>query len=119
MAMRFSGALRPQRSHRPIRDGEPRTATSTVTQLLSSDPSAVHFSVALRPQIPYGLLGTGSPERPPPLSHTAPELCSAVLYVQRDHLYDHRGHLDFHTALELCKMARSVLLYVHRYRKDY
>ena len=30
--------------------------------------------IALRPQGPYGLLGTGSPGRPPPLAHTAPEL---------------------------------------------
>ena len=31
------------------------------------------FSAALRPQKPYGLLGTGSPGRPPRLSQ-APEL---------------------------------------------
>ena len=35
----------------------------------------IHFSVALRPQKPWGLLGTGSPGRPPRL-HTAPELWS-------------------------------------------
>ena len=29
------------------------------------------FSVALRPQRLYGLLGTGSPGRPPPLSHSS------------------------------------------------
>ena len=29
------------------------------------------FSVALRPQRPYGLLGTGSPGRPPRLSHSS------------------------------------------------
>ena len=29
------------------------------------------FSAALRPQRPYGLLGTGSPGRPPRLSHSS------------------------------------------------
>ena len=29
------------------------------------------FSAALRPQRPSGLLGTGSPGRPPPLSHSS------------------------------------------------
>ena len=29
------------------------------------------FYVALRPQRPQGLLGTGSPGRPPPLSHSS------------------------------------------------
>ena len=54
-----------------IRDGEPRTAASTVTHLLSSDTDTkFRFSVALRPQKPLGLLGTGSPGRPPRLSHS-------------------------------------------------
>ena len=35
-----------------LRDGEPRMATSTFTQLLNS---VYTFSVALRPQRPYGL----------------------------------------------------------------
>ena len=57
------------------------------------------FSVTLRPQRPYGLLGTGNPGRPP--------LSSTVLSYG-----DHKdckgrgaqgGHFDFHTALsELC-----------------
>ena len=42
---------------RLIRDGEPRAATSTFTQLLRSD---------LRPQKPSGLLWTGSPGQPHP-----------------------------------------------------
>ena len=37
-----------------IRDEEPRMATSTFTQLLTSG----QFSVVLRPQRPQGLLGT-------------------------------------------------------------
>ena len=41
--------------------------TSTFTQLLSSP--CVRFSVALRPQRPQGLLGTGSPGRTLRLSH--------------------------------------------------
>ena len=49
---------------RTIRDGEPRTSTSTFTQLLSSESG---FSVALRPQRLFGLSGTGSPGRPPRL----------------------------------------------------
>ena len=36
-----------------VRDGEPRTATSTFTQSLSSEE--FEFNVALRPQRPYGL----------------------------------------------------------------
>ena len=51
---------------RTVRDGEPRTSTSTFTQLLG----LFKFNVALRPQRPYGLLGTVSPERPPRLSHS-------------------------------------------------
>ena len=49
---------------RTVRDGEPRTSTSTVTQLLSSETLQFQFSVALHPRKPYGLLGTGSPGRP-------------------------------------------------------
>ena len=47
---------------RLIRDGEPRTATSTFTQLLSSvcvAPRKLSKHGAQRPQKPYGLLGTG------------------------------------------------------------
>ena len=50
-----------------IGDGEPRTSTSTFTQLLSSE---IQFNVALRPQRPWGLLRTGSPGRPLRLSHS-------------------------------------------------
>ena len=39
---------------RTVRNGELRTATSTFTQLLSSEGLS-RFSVALRPQRPYGL----------------------------------------------------------------
>ena len=53
---------------RTLRDGEPTTAISTFTQLLSSDKG--RFSVALRPQKPSGLLGTGSPWRTPRLSNS-------------------------------------------------
>ena len=56
---------------------------STFTQLLSSVILNVsfRFNVAVRPQRPYKLLGTGSPGRPPPLSDAAPDLakeCSAL-----------------------------------------
>ena len=59
---------------RTIRDGEPRTVTSTFTQF--------KFSVVSRPQKPYGLLGTGSPGRPPRLSHND----ELMLNVLRCHL---------------------------------
>ena len=51
--------------------GEPRTATSTFTQLQSSEKAAVQFSVVLRPLRPYGPLGMGNPGRPPRLSHSS------------------------------------------------
>ena len=53
-----------------IRDGEPRTSTSTFTQLRSSEHTHF-FSFALRPQRPYRPLGTGSPGRPSRLSHSS------------------------------------------------
>ena len=89
---------------RTISDGKPRTATSTFTQLLTSDRPCsmllyVHrdspdyqrreardghldfhtapdlwqalFNVTLRPQRQPGLLATGSPGRPPRLSHSS------------------------------------------------
>ena len=42
------------------------------------------FSVALRPQSTYRRLGTGSPGRPPALSHSS-WASSVLLYVHRDH----------------------------------
>ena len=53
---------------RTIRDGEPRTATSIFTHWALKPWK---FSVALRPQRLYGLLGTGSPGRPPRLSRSS------------------------------------------------
>ena len=71
-----------------IRDGEPRTATSTFTQLLNSGRD-FQFSVPFRPQKPSGLLGTGSPGRPPRLSHSSWALeetsSSVFLSVHRNH----------------------------------
>ena len=61
-------ALRPQRT---IRDGEPRTSTSTFTQLLNYD-SESSSSVLLyvhRDRTDYH--GRGSPGRPPPRSHSS------------------------------------------------
>ena len=46
----FSVALRPQRPKRTVRHGEVRTATSTFTQFLSSEPHSSSSKVALRPQ---------------------------------------------------------------------
>ena len=56
---------------RIIRDGEPRAATSTFTQLLNSECLSSSSVVALLPQRPQGLLGSGRPGRPPPLSHSS------------------------------------------------
>ena len=69
-----------------IRDGEPRTVTSTFTQLLSHD--SWWWSVALRPQ-KLGLFGTGAQDVHLDF-HTAPELCmgrglvEVLLYVHRN-----------------------------------
>ena len=69
----FSVALRPQRPYRlsvmespgrhTIKDGEPRTSTSTFTQPRSSQPTHFFFNVALRPQRPYRLSVMESPGR--------------------------------------------------------
>ena len=57
------------------RDGESRTATSTLSHSFLSSALPVRlflcFNVALRPQKPSGLIGTGSPGRPPRLSHSS------------------------------------------------
>ena len=48
--------------------------TATFTQLITSVdclPSSSCLNVAIRPQRPYGLLGTGSPGHPPRLSHSS------------------------------------------------
>ena len=74
----FSVALCPHaETVRTIRDGETRTATSTFTQLLSSDPTLLLL------------------------------LLQKLFYVHRDRKNywgrgDQDGHLDFHTAPELC-----------------
>ena len=52
------------------RDREPRTATSIFTHFIAVTVY-FKFPVALRPHRPYGLLGTGSSRRPPPLSHSS------------------------------------------------
>ena len=102
---------------RTVRDWEPRTATSTFAQLLSSEEkpfvqccftstetvrtirdgeprpatSAFFFGVALRQQRPCGLLGTGGTQD---------------------------GHLDFHTAPELCRRkAETDKLYIAVYSR--
>ena len=51
----------------------PRTATSAFTQLLNYESSQFEFTVALRPQRSYGLLGTGDQDGHLD-SHAAPEL---------------------------------------------
>ena len=58
-----------------VRDGEPRTSTSTFAQLLSSED--LSLNVSLRPQRPYGLLGAGSPGCPRRL-RTVPETTGCI-----------------------------------------
>ena len=92
---------------RTIRGGEPRTSTSTFTQLLSSVVSV--FSVALRPQRSYGLLGAQDVHLD---FHTAPELCRVCVQccftstetvgTIRDVQDAQDVHLLFHTDPDLC-----------------
>ena len=42
-----------------------------VSILVNAHVLQIKFSVAVRPQRPYGLLGTGSPGLPPRLSHSS------------------------------------------------
>ena len=70
----------------------------TFTQLLSSE---FKFNDALRPQRPYGLLGTATSTIAQLLSSEC--LSSLLLYVHRGRTYyygrgDQDVHLDFHTA---------------------
>ena len=64
------------RNHTAHQDGEPRAATSTLTQLLNSVymSELVEVFVALRPRKPEGSLG-GTTQDDHLDSHTAPELC--------------------------------------------
>ena len=55
------------RNRRLIRDGEPRRATSTFTQLLSSEGRSWLVECCFTSTETVGLLGTGNPGRPPRL----------------------------------------------------
>ena len=66
---------------RTVRDVEPKTATSTFTSFWALI-NKFKFNVALRPQGPQGLFGTGSPARLPRLSHS-----SWALYSSRVSFY--------------------------------
>ena len=86
------------------RDGEPRTSTSTLTQI----PSVFtwfRFCVALRPRRSYELLGTATRTATSTLTQFLSSVMrgfvSMLLYVRRDHKDDYGqgaqdGHLDFH-----------------------
>ena len=57
-----------------FRDGEPRTTTSTFTQLLSTVvllQVQVQCCFTSTETMDWGLLGSGNPGRPPPLSHSS------------------------------------------------
>ena len=107
-------------------DAEPRTATSTFTHLLNSEihttssdghstftqllsSEILQFSVALRPQRPEGLLGTGSPGRSPPPSHSSWALKFAPQVQMATRLSHSSCALRYYS---------SMLLYVHRDHKD-
>ena len=63
------------RNRRRIRDGEPRAATSTFTQLVSSVYRVFTLKCYFTSTETVGVLGTGSPGRPPRLSHSCSALC--------------------------------------------
>ena len=66
---------------RTVRDVEPKTATSTFTSFWALI-NKFKFNVALRPQGPQGLFGTGSPARLPRLSHSSWALYSSRVRIQ-------------------------------------
>ena len=107
-----------------VRDVEPRKATSTFTQLLSSE---LEFSVALRPQRPQALLRIGSPGRPPRLSHSSWALrwlvqCCFTSTKIRSSVRDREPRTvtsTFTQLLSFVQLLRSVLLYVHRDHKHF
>ena len=95
---------------------------------------AFKFSVALRPQRPYGLLGTGSPGRPPRLSHSTWALrrecgvqvqccftsTETVRTIRDGKPWTSTSTFTQHlSSEERMRCSSSVLLYVHRDRTDY
>ena len=72
----YNVAVSPQRPYRLWPRTAPRLSHSSLALVTPNK-----FSVALRPQRLYGLLGTGRPGRPPRLTHTAPELCGQWLVI--------------------------------------
>ena len=102
---------------RTIRDGVPRTATSTFTQLLSSGPSNVEVLLYVHRNRRF--IRDGSPGRPPRLSHSSWALGQAMLkccFTSTETVGllgtgAQDVHLDFHTAPELwAKQCWSVAL---------
>ena len=123
------------RSRRLIRDGSPgrpsRLSHSSWVRIFSP---AVQFSVVLRPQKPYGLLGMGSPGTAIStftqlLSSDFQSGCSVqCCFTSTETIWLIRdgepgdGHLDFHTAPEFgfsVRLFSSVLFYVHRNHMAY
>ena len=103
---------------RLISDGEPRTATSTSTQLLSS-AAAPHLFTQTHIFHSRFCEATRS-RRPSRLPHRSWALSSSsvLLYANRSHkAYQGRGAqdglLDFHTAPELCCCPLLVYTNVH------
>ena len=79
---------------RTIRDGEPGTAASTFTQLLSSELRA-RFSVALRPQRPQGLFSIAlRPQKPQGLLGMATSTFTQL--QSSDVVMDHGTELFFY-----------------------
>ena len=106
---------------RIIRDGEPRTSTSTFTQLLNSPPTMVQVQCCFTPTETVRAIMDGEPRTSTStftqlLSSNLGCSSSVLLYVHRDHK-DCQGrgaqdvHLDFHTAPELWFRRPSQLFY--------
>ena len=111
---------------RIIRNGEPRTSTSTFTQLLSSG-NGLFTSVSLyvhRDDKDYSV-GTGSPGRPPRLSHSTVQCCltstetmRTIFNVATESIRTVRDG-EPRTSTSTFTQLRSMLPYIHRDDKDY
>ena len=122
-ALFFSFALRPLRPWWLNRDGEPRTATSTVTQLLSS---VLQFCFTTTETM---MTKQGRGTQDGHLNcHTAPELCTLQVPCRFTSTETFRTgprrppRLEAHAAPELWQQqfeSSSVLLYLHRVSSDY
>ena len=92
LMFKFNVALRPQ-TVRTIRDGEPRTATSTFTQLLSFVRLSSSSELLYVHRGHEGLLRTGAQDGHVDF-HTAPELWETEETTATLQLYERTGQLQ-------------------------